>query len=304
MKTVFILGAGASHEFGYPLGSELKQRILDGIAPGNELFVELKNAGCTEVELARLRRGLVYGERDTIDDFIAAHKRDPDLQSTCRKAIVLAISKCESEAKLFGSGYHWYKRLLVFLRRHPRFMKREHFQFITFNYDRSLEHYLYRGLTHGGGELPENFVEEFLLENFYHIHGHVGFLDWHPSSVGHRREYALGMNREMINDIAPKIATPTEGTHLPTELKASLQSADFVNIMGFGFHQSNLEKIGFDDFTTPNRKKPKVRSTVKGLDASFVNVLKMKSVEPVEADCTHLIQLFLKELDPMLAAQT
>ena len=83
MKTVFILGAGASHEFGYPLGSELNGQILQQLGMGTKVrsnFAErLGHSETTLFAVEEFRRGLHRSEYDTIDQYLGAQHRNPHL---------------------------------------------------------------------------------------------------------------------------------------------------------------------------------------------------------------------------------
>ena len=70
IPTVFIIGAGASAEYGFPLGHGLVQNIVAGTAPQGGLSVELLRAGFTKDELNEFNRKLRGADPLSIDTFL------------------------------------------------------------------------------------------------------------------------------------------------------------------------------------------------------------------------------------------
>lgn len=76
--TVFILGAGASYNFGYPLGKNLVEIILKNFDPANskngiEIF---KGLGFSVEEIADFRNELRRSASPSIDTFLEPRKED------------------------------------------------------------------------------------------------------------------------------------------------------------------------------------------------------------------------------------
>jgi hypothetical protein len=295
VKVAFILGAGASKEFGYPLGSELKKDILDKLNPKSTMFAGLLGAGNSADDVVEFKKSLFRADYGTIDQFVAAQHRHPEIQRIARQAIALSISSFENDDRLFGlPGAHWYKRLIDFLRNRPDLLKRDNLSFFTFNYDRSLEHYLHETVSRGGGGFSENFLREFFHGNFVHVHGTVGYLPWQTAPQGSViRDYGATMDPNTVRNISHNLLTPDQEVTLSGELLGRIFEADVVVIMGFGFHQQNMDKIQFAKLATQEGKK--VFVTVQALDTQKRDFLKsMRSVTVYENDCANFMMGFVE----------
>jgi hypothetical protein len=180
-NTVFVLGAGASHELGFPLGKDLRQKIKDicarrqrhdgfGALPTEleETFGTLKTMsdelGFATQEVSAAQRSLQANldSVDSIDQFLGLHTSNPSLIAVGKLAIAYAIGLAEA-----ASSIYWDQRQTsgpVFsnpARASDSYLQRlwvllsdgldaetidRVFQgaaFVSFNYDRSLEYFFY-----------------------------------------------------------------------------------------------------------------------------------------------------------------
>jgi hypothetical protein len=298
MKIAFILGAGASKPYNYPAGDELKG-ILLAKDNGKYVFQEkLEKLGYDADSVSAFLQALFKAEYDTLDDFIAAHQTSGDFPLMAKEAIALVISGLEDENILFGQGgARWYRLVVDFLRDNPEMAHRNRTVFLTFNYDRSLEHYLNDSLRHSGNAFQGVRLGDFLLGNFIHIHGNLGFLPWQKRSDGQDmvvRAYGETPTRTTLRSIAQRMLAPYQ-TVSPGGLAPILGDADVVAIMGFGFHPQNLAKIGFTDLVKlPNVK---ICATVSALLTGRRDQLeKEPAVTTFDLDCANFTRFLFMEL--------
>jgi hypothetical protein len=296
MKLAFVLGAGASKDYAYPLGSEIKADLLSQLKPTLPTFKGLLGAGNSAEEINRFSLSLERADYDTIDQFVAAQHRNPAMQRIARQAIALCISRHENNANLFNVGPRWYKRLIEFLRSRPELLRRESFSIFTFNYDRSLEHYLHETVSLGGGGFSEHFLKEFFHDNIIHLHGAVGYLPWQMMPPGTAaRDYGTAMDPGSVKAAGENILTPEQNAILGEEHQKRLMDADIVVMMGFGFHQQNMDKIRFEELA--NRPGKRVLVTVRALDTVKRDLLKsLLSVTTYEMDCASMMNILIEEM--------
>lgn len=118
-KTALVLGAGSSKQFGFPLGSELVQRIVDiaefGFDGGERTKSTPQFHRLVERSFGpRLKLGPYYeagsrlaqrlwGSR-SIDDFLGVNVDDEQLVAMAKLAIVHIIAKCERDSELARLG--------------------------------------------------------------------------------------------------------------------------------------------------------------------------------------------------------
>jgi len=157
IETVFILGAGSSHPYGYPTGKELRTYICDDFAGEidgvfNRSGIEGRIAAST-YQVDDFSKAFKNSNTRTIDLFLS---RNQNYSEIGRLAIVLSLLRSEREST-FGGGIKspdqdWYD-LLFHMMTHTlnrsdsyKSFEQNKVTFITFNYDRSLEHFLYMSL--------------------------------------------------------------------------------------------------------------------------------------------------------------
>jgi hypothetical protein len=298
MKIAFVLGAGASKPYNYPSGDELKGLLL-AKDQGEYVFQKkLEELGYDTDSVSAFLNALFKAEYDTLDEFIAAHRASGDVPLMAKEAIALLISGSEDESILFGQGgARWYRLVVDFLRANPEMAHRDRMAFLTFNYDRSLEHYLYDSLRHSGNAFQDIRWGDFFHGNFIHIHGNLGFLPWQNRSGDKElitRGYGEVPTGPMLRSIAQRMSAPYQ-TMSPGGLAPILSNADVVAIMGFGFHPQNLAKIGFTELL--GRPNVKFCATVSVLPAERRNRLEMEpAVTTFDLDCANFVRFLFMEL--------
>jgi hypothetical protein len=137
--TVLILGAGASHPYGYPLGEGLVQQIIRLTGPRGDLHSHLSSNPLLEEFHSRLAGSDVT----SIDDFLESNR---DLAELGKLGIAAALT-------VWGpahdypptTGQNWYRYLWGRLHEGAATtgqFRSNRVRFVTYNYDRSLERYL------------------------------------------------------------------------------------------------------------------------------------------------------------------
>ena len=300
MRTTLILGAGASHDFGYPLGVGLKNSILTDISPGRWLEIELAAAGNSKEDIAAFAYKFRHAHFATIDEFLQAKPKDSPLRKIGKQAIALCISKCEDEGSLFDPSTHWYHRFMDFLRKNQNYIIDQHFSFFTFNYDRSFEHYIHEAITSSYDNLSEVVQKRFLHEtNMIHVHGNVGYLPWQNIPQGlAQRGYGKHIQSSDIPSIGENILLPDESESLTAELAQKIQESEVILFVGFGFHSANCDRIFLNKSGIGHDSKKKIYVSVVALAEDKRRMLKeMPSVRLIEASADHFISTYLQRLE-------
>lgn len=174
-KTVFILGAGASYEVGFPLGRELKHIISKRLTFNNNkgttndvnITYLLNNkyrdeSGQYLNTCQQISRGIILS--DSIDDYIHKHSHDDKITTCGKLGIAFSIIEAENKSQIYVNqnktretidfnalNDNWYSRFYSLISKGiPKEGLQNIFDNITiisFNYDRSLEHYLTHALS-------------------------------------------------------------------------------------------------------------------------------------------------------------
>ena len=311
---VFVVGAGASKEAGLPTGYELKSRIADALKTRpegvhqrmiceNELIENTLWKICQN-QVNRQPRNIDSFHNAckkiadnmplaaSIDNFIDAHRHDPEITICGKLAIAHCILKAESESKmriynqninntisfqfLEETWYNQFFNLIVNGCQLEDILDRlSRIAIITFNYDRCIEHYLYHSLRHYYPQVKPEQALEF-LENLkiYHPYGYLGPLPWVSNSAVNFGGVAI---TEQLVSMSRKLKTFTEGTddaHSDIiEIRSTIRSAERVVFLGFAFAEQNLELLYGSNKPATAINSP-VYATAYGLSESDVQDIK------------------------------
>lgn len=212
-KTGLVLGAGASVDYEFPSGEELIQKIIKfccGKPNNSEVFNQtvlalilhkyFQNNGskkmayeCYEI-VESFRVQLARANPRSIDDFIA-YNTTIGFDVIGKSCIVFVISEHESRSisKLAEGWYRYLWNKIYDGNREGMKNTLKNLTIITFNYDRSLEHYLYGRMKNLFG-MTNQETEKLFNENVFihHVYGQLGSFEW-------QKKNSLVNNYEMID---------------------------------------------------------------------------------------------------------
>ena len=281
-KTTFILGAGASKPYGFPLGNELVNRIcseltfdiskLNSISLAAGIYINqdvstinfftayrlshlariLISLGYHPQEIDNFRKRLQLSLTPSIDTFLEINKDLTDIGKICISYVLLL---CESQSRsiFFDDSVndHWYKYIWHKIST-PDFNELDgnNVSFITFNYDRSLEYFLVIVCSAMYNRSKDECWEKIKKFNFIHLHGSLGYLKWQSTSDSD--EYGLNFNIPKVNSDSAKFINTIYENHLPKSSSFSeacdvLKNSNLIYSMGFGFNAQNIERLKLNE---------------------------------------------------------
>lgn len=246
-QTVFILGAGASAEYDFPVAYRLYQSICHDqcgappLPPHKEHFKEAADQSFSD-----FRTQLTQSGQLSVDAFL---ETQPGLIDIGKRAIACGLIPFEREDALFASspksgiGPRWYQLLLAELGTNIDTFADNRLSILTFNYDRSLEHFLVVALSRKYN-LPRSRTWEYVRSiPIHHLYGSLG--EYAPNG-GSGRPYDNRLTFDRVQACVESIRILREGT-TNDEVFASaheiLRQAEVVVILGFGFDRINLERL-------------------------------------------------------------
>jgi hypothetical protein len=240
-KTLLILGAGASAHLDFPCGPQLREKIVKTLQnripqPLDKMFEE---AHLRDFCLAFLQSG-VY----SIDQFLEHRQEYLDVG---KAAIAYVLIRCEIEAQLHDfAREHWYQYLVNAMRA-PSFeeTRENKLAVITFNYDRSLEHYLYLAWHNQWGKSADDVAELIGSFPIIHAHGKLGDLPWMRKVPN--RSYDRLPNEDAIR-LATKgmaIVHEEQTPAMKQEIVNAVEWAERIFFLGLSYDQYNMAKLGF-----------------------------------------------------------
>jgi hypothetical protein len=267
-RTVIVVGAGASKEFGLPLGVELIEQIgwllkiksqppylqlnSDSFTKAfrMEFFEELKNKRIDSYipKFERIKRAMPLSV--SIDNFFAVDN-DPEIERICKIAISNVILSAESKSDIYAdivnypnnvkreiSKKHWIHALFQKLQTGITRANIDEFgkncKIISFNYDRSITHYITIAIM---DYFSISFVEARTICNQIEIiypYGSLGDAEYGDCSIAN------------IVKASKSIQTFTEQKTAPTNIermKEAVLNSTHMIMLGYGFHRQNLELL-------------------------------------------------------------
>ena len=262
-STVLVLGAGASIEYGFPDGVKLRQQIVreirqgvDDLERGNPdassvfaLLYQLEESPSekeTPGKLLRFANALENSGLSSVDLFL---ERRPEFEEIGKAAIAVSLMRYEDPVKLHDrteTEPRWYEYLWGRLTADAdgRAFGSNKLSIVTFNYDRSLEQFLYTAMEEtypsDADRLWKNTVP------ICHVHGQLG--EYSPGASNHRdyqQEFGLGELRRARDAI--RIVSDADAPSTLGMVWNRLEHAEIVCFLGFDYHLSNMSKLNEGD---------------------------------------------------------
>ncbi len=257
-KTTLVLGAGASKPYGFPTAGELRDRILSVPAEYPIDHPNWQEHGLPYPlhpsfqlgKLERFQKDLRASKVLSIDTFLS-HVFDakPDYVTIGKAAIAAALIPLEDPTVFEGNIENdWYSHLVEVMGRTYDELCRsaEHLSVITFNYDRSLEYYLFNAFQHLHGK--EKAIHLIRTVAPVHVYGQLGepeFLD--PSG----RQYSTTRDHYSVAKCALAITVISEGMDDSDEFRRAhslIAKAEHFCFLGFGFDALNMKRLDAQRF--------------------------------------------------------
>lgn len=310
-KTVFVLGAGSSCPYGYPSGAHLRNLIcLDAgfMKHYNEHLKSCRSEYNIE-NVKHFRTAFDKSSIKSIDVFMANnHTLAPvgkyiiafevfraEQRSSFREKVMeskLWYSRDCSDPKLdrdfllrkdFFQGGDWY--LYLYNRLIEGLIGRDtltnfstaELAFITFNYDRSLEHFFYESLRNSFTEVPEdNIVQTVSQLKILYVYGRIMPLKWQDSNEG--VDYHPQISESLLKMVSSNIRIIYEEKQNPELVEAQnlLKRADEIFFLGFGFAPENMDILGLPGLIPESCK---VYGTAYGLEPKEIGDIRDRIVK-------------------------
>ena len=282
-KTVIVVGAGASTEFGLPDGEGLKKGIhslldmeydhFEGLKKGDrEIWAAIKkylndNNLSTQPEDDHYFQACgqicnTLPQSESVDNYIHSHRGHKGIELCAKLAIVRSILDAEKNSNLYIDTSNIYNKIdfkknestwlnKFFILLTSGYLVEEiaerltNITFIIFNYDRCIEHFLYHSLQNYC-LITGNEAAKLLEDlNIYHPYGTVGNLHWRDSE--NIADFGTEPNVGLLLELVSQIKTFTEGTDPESsEIKAirkSIRDANMVLFLGLAFRNLTLDLI-------------------------------------------------------------
>lgn len=205
----------------------------------------------------------------SIDNYLHTHADDPDIVVMGKVGIAVSILEAERASAIYGKEQGKY--FIEFARStntwHNTFCKMltesvqrtslerlfENVTFITFNYDRCIEHYVMMWLMNYMGLPYDEACGLVKTLRIFHPYGQVGKLPWQVDGVG--VDFGEDPDEYNIQHTAAQIRTFTERVDddvMLTRMRRAISHSERLVYLGFSFGQMNMDLMAIEE-SGPNK---------------------------------------------------
>ena len=286
-KTVLILGAGASVPYFYPTMEKLRTDIIDNFEEYFERWFisPTLDKDSKSEEMYKVQNFIKrYDKSDVIIDEFLSEEDNADIRWLGKIAIACSIIAFEEKSKFREQSKDpdsdWYTSIYRMLRKRLPLNEKYRISnlgisFVTFNYDRSLEYFLYDTLTATYPNRVSQIIDEINKIDIPHIYGQIQRMSWQNpkyfENKTHHNDYRKINNYLQIESCAKNIYIMLDQREDNIRVKAAkklIQKADSIFFLGFGFDPLNLKVLGFPEIIKPDHD---IFWTTYKLDLSVAN---------------------------------
>lgn len=242
--TVLVLGAGASADYRFPLGRSLLLEICNSLDIREDVGLKksLLDLGFGRNEIGFFAVELGFSKQPSVDAFL---EKRPEYMAIGKAALAGSLIPYENLGILLGRPEKptWYEYLFDQMGASIDEFKSNQISFVTFNYDRSLEYFLYAALESSYGIGEERVVELLSSISIIHVYGQLG-LPHYLSENG--RTYESKVTPETIEKCVTEIQIISDLADETEEFKQAhelIDQADILCFLGFGYHPTNVSRL-------------------------------------------------------------
>ena len=262
-ETVLVLGAGASMPYGYPSGHSLRQMLIDP-----SLFdPALEKKWFEREDIEMFCRTFMLSGMKSIDAFLARRGKDTlgrghkTIEEVGKYGIAIALRQNKALDTLFQNpawvdksfgtdrSDNWYEYLWAQLSAGITKSNLEDFAatrltVVTFNYDLSLEHYLFTAVQNSYGLSDDEAARLLKPIKFIHLYGQ---LSGNPLSASFNYVHKFDTDWRLILEDVKLIQVIDEerefaSSNFPSAVDA-IQKASRICFLGFGFDETNVRRL-------------------------------------------------------------
>ena len=307
-KTIFVVGAGSSHEYGLPLGRGLANVISKllsfhfergRLARGDDMLFHAIRVVSEKQSSDLLRCAkLIAGAMPlamSIDNYVDTLRGEPGIAICAKLAIMKAILDAERQSQLRvdpSNKYNtvqwhavtdkWMTKLFGLIQENCSFVELPNrlssIGFVIFNYDRCVEHFLYYAIRQIYGVDDSRAARVLSSVRFWHPYGSIGLLPWQSHDEG--LDFGIVADSVALAKATENIRTFTERHDKEdttiAEIRTSIANASTVVFLGFAYHKQNVELLSDANQAVSERKSKTVLGTAVGMSDNDAHLIKLE----------------------------
>jgi hypothetical protein len=240
---VIVTGAGASACYNFPVGAALKLQTIDVLAHNSkhrDFLIE--NTPYSHSHFVRFRQALLHSAQPSVDLFLEHRPEFTDIGKSVM-AYLLA-SKEDGQILWTQQEGNWLVYLFNQMRAPFENFGINTISFVTFNYDRSIEHFLCTSLGASYGRSVEDCANTLANIPIIHLHGRLGYLPWqHPRARGYQPTIDLHGIRLCVDEMKIIHEDIADRDADFQRAKKLLHDAWRIYFLGFGYAPVNISRL-------------------------------------------------------------
>lgn len=281
-KILFITGAGASVDFGFPSGQGLIDKILE--KKWDPLDHEKIGVVINKEDFTNYQQKIRLSNTPSIDIFIA-NNSNYEILSKSLIANIIGQQEKQAFGKIFQNSwlrYIWHK-MIEGCRSFKEFQT-NNAQFVTFNYDRILEVFFLHSIANFFGITNKHESYSNILKTvpIIHVFGKVGNHQIENPNVYRNFDNTLGTYQSWKN-VGQELKTIYETTQSESYrlIQENINEADEIYFIGFGYNTFNLNLLGIKDWSEEKHISGSryYMSDAEIEDINFLNNNKLKNLK-------------------------
>lgn len=309
-RTLIVLGAGASYDFGMPLGGDFSKTIAKKVdikfeygsrqISGDPAIMEAlrliarreeRDANLYRAAGCAIAQGIAYSR--SIDSYFSAHEHDPYVKTCGKLAIVQSILEAERHSALWvdqsraHSKFRDYDKVIASWLSDLMFILTNqigkttnldqvfnNLVIVNFNYDRCLEQFFLYALR-DLFQINESEAAELVASKLRILrpYGKVGEL---PMGLSGGVAFGEDLHPAKLESLANGIRTfneQVEDDDLINSVHEEVAFCDRAIFLGFHFHKQNTDFLTSQTFHALGRKPRRCYGTATDRSAPDVTVL-------------------------------
>ena len=259
--TTFVVGAGASKDYGLPTSGELRMEA-NNLTPRRTAYqLILHNRLCTPEELNKVISDLRNQGTASIDEFLFARQDDVVTMKVGRALIALLLANHFHKVKLpntLGLSLDWLGYIIEKMQSgapdcEAFAQKNDEVRFVTFNFDSIIEDRLekaIRNLYRGAAETHLKKTVKALHGQIIHVHGRLPpapypYRQFKPVDLSewiHWLSHAPSQIRVVLDEIDEKTLADTQ---------RAVKRSEVLCFLGFAYAKDNLIRLGLPTDISP-----------------------------------------------------
>lgn len=270
--TLLVLGAGASMPYQFPSGPELRRRLIYEL-DDNTYLALLERLGHAAIDVRLFSATFRKTRLRSIDTFLAIpemYERFAELGKAAIACLLIGYENPERLEMPVAPAGHWYEYLWNTLERSWGGFEQNHLRIITFNYDRSLEHFLASAMSVVSGRNYDSCVTKLAHLRIKHIYGKLGTLSSSLDLKLATRPFNASLDHVSINVAASGLRVMEEreqDNDTSREIAEDMEWAERICFLGFSYDSLNVSRLSPDVIKSRHERglAPEIYGTAKNL---------------------------------------